>query len=109
MPVDYLRQTEIDPQADLHRPLLEHLQGNILKSHGREHSAHVFMRFYADANSTARWLGSYAEEHLTSALAQWEQSQRFKQAVAQNITMDEAFCNIFISAAGYRYLGFEKF
>lgn len=107
MPVDYLRQTEIDPQADLHRPLLEHLQGNILKSHGREHSAHVFMRFYADANSTARWLGSYAEEHLTSALAQWEQSQRFKQAVAQNTTMDEAFCNIFISAAGYRYLGFD--
>jgi Dyp-type peroxidase family len=107
MPVDYLVHSEIDPQADLYRPLLEHLQGNILKSHGREHSACVFLRFTAVPDAAARWLGRYADAHVTSALAQWQQSQRFKAAVAQSSTTDEAFCNVFVSAAGYRYLGFD--
>jgi len=44
MAVD-LRDTNIDPARPEYRKMLENLQSNILKPHGRKESDHVVVRF----------------------------------------------------------------
>ena len=54
MPIDINRS--IDHTATAVAPLLEDLQGNILKGHGRDHSVHLFLKLQAndDARAAAR-------------------------------------------------------
>lgn len=80
--VDFEKETGIgpvDPQGEFtadERRLLEDLQGNILKSHGREHSRHMFIRFDPAKKDHARsWLSTMAGS-VTSAMTQWGQSRK---------------------------------
>lgn len=67
------RQGEFKPDE---RRLMEDIQGNILKSHGRDHSRHLFIRFDRRQKGKARaWLATMAGQ-VTSAMAQWEQSRK---------------------------------
>ncbi|WP_431782352.1 Dyp-type peroxidase [Streptomyces chumphonensis] len=83
--IDFDKETGIGP-ADregafdpAERRLMEDLQGNILKSHGRGHSRHLFVRFDS-ADSTGRdrgraWLADMADR-VTTAMKQWDDSRR---------------------------------
>lgn len=85
-------------------PILNDLQGNILKAHGREHSIFVLLRFKAGAAELARaWLQEFAREHVTSARQQEERSAQYRASGAE--LASGLFCNISISAAGYAALG----
>ncbi|MPY58028.1 Dyp-type peroxidase [Streptomyces spongiae] len=67
------RQGEFGPDE---RRLMEDIQGNILKSHGRDHSRHLFIRFDRERPGKARaWLATMADQ-VTTAMAQWEQSRK---------------------------------
>jgi deferrochelatase/peroxidase EfeB len=65
MPLDLANKSPIgpkDPFSDLPSDLdkyLKDVQGNILKSHGRDHSQHLFIQF-TDPAKAKKWLVSMA-------------------------------------------------
>jgi deferrochelatase/peroxidase EfeB len=70
------------PFSEEHRLLMEDIQGNILKSHGRDHSRHLFIRFDPAKRREAKaWLTRMADE-VTSAMEQWEQSRKRAEVFA---------------------------
>ncbi|WP_280315301.1 Dyp-type peroxidase [Nocardia abscessus] len=94
-----LTQTAIDPDHGGVPPTrntkqalenaLKDMQGNLLKSHGRDHSVHLFIKFEksTDANrrSARRWLANLADNktglHVTSAMQQWEEAKAYRAAL----------------------------
>ncbi|MFF2144550.1 Dyp-type peroxidase [Kitasatospora sp. NPDC058190] len=129
-----LKQTAIDPDLptvpptrntqEAVRAALGDTQGNILKSHGRDHSRHLFITFAtgnADDRQKARqWLASLARpEYVTSALTQYEEANRYRdtlKTIARNgavgpadrmamiLSASTVFVGAMVSAAGYRDL-----
>lgn len=100
-----------DHEGDmLNRPLnfddasldfLSNLQGNILKSHGRAHTAHFIIRFNPERVDMARfWLANFS---ITSALEQQQQIEAYKSRGKNAL-----FSSVFLSADGYRVLGCEE-
>ncbi len=99
-----LLKAPIDHRSPDVTELLADLQGNILKSHGRGHSVHVFLRFRMDAAADARgkqWIRHFARERVTSAKRQLDQVEDFKRLQ----THGRLFTNFFLSYQGYITLG----
>ena len=94
--------TAIDQHDTINDDLLSTVQGNILKGHGRDHTANVFLEFHADQTAAARaWLQQFAANKVTSAKQQLAQTARFKQhKIAGGL-----FTGVYISWAGYDYFG----
>lgn len=83
---------------------LDDLQGNILKSHGRRHTANVFLRFKAGKVDQARaWLRGPLKQRITSAFSQLKATEKFN-ADGQDGGVHHSFV---VSASGYVYLGKE--
>lgn len=80
--------------------MLKELQGNILKGHGREHTAHVFLLF-KDASARA-WVRTMADE-VTSADEQFAATAAFK--ASNGATTSPPFVGLYISRSGYAALG----
>jgi len=103
-----LQQTAIDPvnDPDLENraalnAMLADTQGNILRSHGRNHSHHIFIQFEADAEAIKKWLAMMAAQYVTSAQQQMKDSQKFAST-----GLDAGlFVNLCLSAIGYEKLG----
>lgn len=102
MPID-LSATGIDLSDPKYGQMLVQLQGNIFKSHGREHSAHLVLRFTGQPRAVKEWIQNLARTRLTSAKQQLEDTARFR-ATGQS---GQLFTGIFLSATGYRHLGFD--
>ena len=85
--------------------LFKNLQGNILKGHGREHTANIFIHCNKGQRTAVKdWLKSLvARNIITSAKEQLEDAARFKETGADG----GMFGTVLISAEGYDYLGFE--
>ena len=77
---------------------LSRLQGNILKSHGRKASAHIFMTFLVDKVTEVK--AFLRALPITSAAEQKQQIVRFKESHTS-----ELFVGLYLSAQGYKYLG----
>jgi Dyp-type peroxidase family len=90
----------INPDDPGVQTMLENLQGNILKGHGRDHTVHVFIRLKG-ADAPAR-LGVVARRVVTTAAKQHRETKQFRDFGLPG-TM---FGNIFLTPAGYRALGF---
>lgn len=84
--------------------LLDEIQGNILKSHGRNHSVHLFLKFICDREAAKQWMSNFAHKYVTSALAQAEQAKQHRQQKGGG----KIFCNFFLTSAGYTYLGYDN-
>lgn len=83
--------------------LLADLQGNIIKSNGRDHTVLLFVRWHSDHLSRARrWIASFAEQWITSAQLQFEEAQRFREKGE----IGRVFGTLFLSRKGYETLGF---
>ena len=84
--------------------LFEKLQGNILKSHGRNVERHVFLKFTGAPAAVRAWIkGKIAPKVLTAA-------EQFRQARQRRDDPDfDGGCVtlFYLSAEGYRYLGFN--
>lgn len=93
-------EAPIDERAREHGQWLENLQGNILRGHGRDHTALLLMHF-ASAAEGRQVLGSL-QGYVTSAL---EQHRQAEQKRAHGIR-DALFGTLSISAAGYTTLGY---
>ena len=83
--------------------LLDEIQGNILKSHGRNHAVHLLLKFTCDGESAKEWIGNFTHKYVTSALAQAEQAKQHRHNEGEG----KLFGNFFLTRAGYMYLGYE--
>lgn len=79
--------------------LLSNMQGNIIKGHGRDHTAHIFIHFQ-QMPETIKWINTLAEETLTSCQLQLKQREIFKR----NHIAAGLFASFYLSAAGYKKL-----
>jgi membrane protein DedA with SNARE-associated domain len=83
---------------------LDGIQGNIVKGHGRDHTAHILLRMSGPAGDVASWISDFKRDHVTSAGEGLRQTQRW---IAGGRTgTGEPFAMLLLSAGGYRYLGF---
>jgi len=81
--------------------LFENLQGNILKGHGRNFTAHIFVRFYRNNRTDAKqWLKNFSEK-ITSCKKQLKETIQFKK----NGVSGGVFLGLYLTREGYDYLG----
>lgn len=84
--------------------LLADLQGNIIKSHGRDYSVLLFVRWRSDRlNQTRRWIAEFADQWITSAQLQFEEARRYRESGEAG----RVFGSLFLSRRGYEALGFS--
>jgi len=100
MAVD-LRETNIDPTRPEYRRMLDNLQSNILKPHGRQESDHLFLRFTARQDGVRTWIGGFARREVTSARKQLEETNGFHD----HGTRGGLVAGFALSAKGYQALG----
>jgi len=85
--------------------VLDDLQGNILKGHGREHTVNLFLKFDANDRIAARQFVNHIGAKVTSASKQFADVERFKQS---NKTIPgDTFFAMFLSFEGYNALGVD--
>jgi Dyp-type peroxidase family len=82
------------------------LQGNILKSHGREAALYAFLTFHRGKRDEARKFIREFAKRVTSAKEQKIQIEQFK--LRDRLPYDpKLFTGIYLTAAGYRFLDLE--
>lgn len=87
------------PYADL----LADVQGNILKSHGRDHSVLLFVRWRHDrVDDARRWIAAFADRWVTSAARQFVEARHYRETGQPG----SVFGSIALSRRGYETLGF---
>lgn len=91
-----LRWTRANPDE---LAMLKDLQANILKGHGRPHTAHLFLQF--DPSNATQIKSFLRGLKVTSALSQLQESEKFKKTGKSGAPV--TLC--MLSAAGYKALG----
>ena len=89
-----------DPEAG---EFLAGVQGNIVKGHGRDFTAHVLLRMGQDVAAVRRWITAFVADQVTTA----EAARRATLAYHDIGGPGEPFAMFVLSAAGYRHLGFS--
>ena len=96
MPID-LKDVNIDFQDRKYKTMLENLQGNILKGHGRDLTIHLFVKFTAQPNFVKGWIRHFSDQFVISAKQQLQETSEFKAFKIPG----GLFCNFFLSSLGY--------
>lgn len=86
---------ELSPQAD---DMLSKLQTNILKSHGRHFSRHIFIQFTAPAANIRNWITQHVVPLMKSAWTQFDPARGGDGGLE---------VGLHISSSGYMKLGFS--
>lgn len=97
----------IDPGSAEYEGLLRGLQGNILKGHGRDFTANIFLQFHIRGHELKAALRSLTEQFVTSAHEQMIQRNVYlaSAAVAADEPSDPLFGNLFLTRHAYCKLG----
>ena len=100
-----MRWKTADPDS---QKVLENLQGNILKGHGRDQTMNIFFKLGKDERKSRRALRELGNFHVTSAYQQLLDTEAFKAArrsgAAPCADAGQTFCALFLSATGYKSL-----
>ena len=88
-----LKNGPIDPLCKSYETMLNHLQGNILSAHKRDHAAHIFLKFKGGAPAIRHWMRNFAAAYVTSAKSELVDLER------------GLFGGLFLTANGYKALG----
>lgn len=101
MPQINLETTGIKDNGSEIQLIANDLQGNILKSHGRGHTSHIFFKFNPDKITQAKsFLKNFAKNDVTSAKQQMTDIAAFKKDRKERF-----FTNICLTVKCYEYLG----
>src|SRR5437867_11472257 len=100
MAVD-LRNTNIDPSKPEYRKMLENLQSNILKPHGRKESDHLVVRFAAGPETVRAWIRDFGRREVISARKQLDETGNYHD----HGTRGGLVASFALSAKGYGALG----
>lgn len=97
----------IDPEnPGKYAGLIEDLQGNILKSHGRDYSTHLFLKFKEGKETDVKqWIKDFATDYVTSAQKQTDEAKCYRETGVGG----DVFANFLLSVIGYKYLGVKPF
>jgi Dyp-type peroxidase family len=108
MPLDLNTNKEpIDSSEPQYQDVLEDLQGNILKGHGRDKSVHIFLTFPNPQENTEKndalknWIAELANNEITSAKKQLDEAKAWRE----NKTSGKTFVHLALSSSGYNKLG----
>lgn len=108
MPLDLkTNQEPINPEDPQYQDVLEDLQGNILKGHGRDRSVHIFLTFPNPQKNPEKidtlknWMAELAINEITSAKNQMDEAKAWRE----NKTSGETFFHFALSSTGYTKLG----
>ena len=91
-----------------HQDFLSKIQGNILKSHGRNHVSLLLFKMRRTKRKVGKaWLATFAAEHVTSAWEQHQQTLRYKAERDSGNTNypGELFTMLLLSAEGLKAVG----
>src|SRR5206468_8580817 len=77
--------------------------GHILEPHAREHAVHLFIHFAGPRKQVKKWISDFTRSFVTSARRQLSDSEERKR----NCISGRHFGGFYLSAAGYRKLGFN--
>jgi len=91
----------LDEDSASAQAMLRDLQGNILKSHGRGHTANLFLSFDPAKAAAARAFVQSVGHEVTSAMHQFTTTELFKLAQLDS----GPFVSILLTAKGYDALG----
>jgi len=103
MPLKDLLKDPLDLTAPDASTFMARVQGNILKGHDRNHTAHLFVRFGADVGATRAWIARDVSRRLISAERQSQQSKAWRVARGRG----EPFFVFVLSHHGYQTLGID--
>jgi Dyp-type peroxidase family len=110
MPLDLkTNQEPINPTDPQYQDVLEDLQGNILKGHGRDKSGHIFLTFPNPQENPEKiaalknWIAQLAINEITSAQQQLNEAKAWRE----NKTPGKTFVHFALSSSGYTKLGFS--
>ncbi|MEO6733633.1 MAG: hypothetical protein ABIN01_20590 [Ferruginibacter sp.] len=100
-----LTLSNVDPGNPTFQVMLNDLQANIIKGHGRKYAYHIFLKLKPDKVADAKsWIARFSKEHITSAFKLEQHRQAWKTS---GIDGGPVF-TLSISATGYAMLGFEE-
>jgi Dyp-type peroxidase family len=110
MAIDLSKPAEqVDFETLPYKTMLDNLQANILASHGRDYARHLFIRFTGSAAAVRAWIRTKVAPAVTSAADQRQQAKDRAEADAAGTFFDGGLVTgLFLSAAGYTYLGLDK-
>ncbi|BAY66513.1 putative peroxidase [Calothrix brevissima NIES-22] len=111
MPLDLNSKKEpIDHTDQQYQDVLEDLQGNILKPHGREESVHIFLTFPDPSKELQKTIAlrqliaQLATQDITSAKKQLDDAHGYRE----NNIDGGIFVHFSLSSSGYKKLGFPQ-
>jgi Dyp-type peroxidase family len=85
---------------------LSSIQGNIIKGHGRDFTAHLILKMTGDQKTVKSWIAKFASEHVTTAAIAKQQTLVWKAAPKDENDKGEPFAMFLLAPDGYRQLGF---
>jgi Dyp-type peroxidase family len=99
VPLNIVQGVDLAPEF---LPMLQDLQANILKGHGRKFAHHLFLQIKeGKMNEAKKWISHFAKSQITTAEEQLEGRKRHREKRDDGGPM---FC-LSISATGYKNLG----
>ena len=98
---------DINLPLDLNDPeafqFLSRIQGNIIKGHGRDFTAHLILKMTGDQQTVKSRIAKFASEKVTSAAVAKQQTLAWRAVKDKG----EPFAMFLLAPDGYRYLGFS--
>ena len=82
---------------------LSGIQGNIIKGHGRDFTAHLILGMTGDQQTVKSWIAKFASERVTTAAIAKQQTLVWRAVKDKG----EPFAMFLLAPDGYRYLGFS--
>ena len=120
MPLDLkTNQEPINPDDPQYQDVLEDLQGNILKGHGRDKSVQIFLTFPDPQENPEKidalknWIAQLAINEITSAKKQIDEAKDRKNQIEEGKDPNDkevsgkTFVHFALSSSGYTKLGFS--
>jgi deferrochelatase/peroxidase EfeB len=98
MKTDFANIERIEPHK--YKELLDDLQGNILKGHGREQVRLLLIEFTGGKAEAREWIHAFGRGWVTSASRQTEQTVDYLARKQEAL-----FANLFLTCRGYQYIG----